>query len=306
MANPRFDARRPTNAQSRMPAEARVALPCFGIHRRFVRRMVCLGLAIGWSFFTGLGTVAAQTNPIVDAARLRQERIKSLDITFRISETVSKGGMKTVFGSETKGKSYPDKDTIIESENRLVISGARFRYENNHPGWHGQTGVLLQSNYVVVSNDNEAKSYYPEGVGNQGGPAGVVYSDEPPSEFKLFLLVPWTLGFRGLDGRFAARLMSDGQPGKALLAIDRSKCMQFVWASQAGSTTYWADPSIDHLPRRIQYERGFVLRDQIDIQYRRDLQNNEWLPDSWTHTQFDKDGRVLVSSKMKTVQTSVN
>ena len=83
-----------------------------------------------------VGQPGKMDDPAVTAARVRQERIKTAAIEFKVTEVYSKGSVSEGNPVIKKGSIAPPDETTLESTNRFVIDGTKTRYEGNHFLWH--------------------------------------------------------------------------------------------------------------------------------------------------------------------------
>ena len=254
-----------------------------------------------------LGEVGAQpdaTSPIVKAAQSRQDLIKTVDVEFKLTETISKGGLSDTLA--LRGAAVPREETHLQSTNRLVIDGTKVRYEHNHPIMNLEHGKPFAKKYVSVFNGNLAKSFHPNGIGPDETTVGVIGSGPKIMDIKSYVLTPITLAFRGLDPAIAPFSIADFEPTGVTLPIDGAACCEYKFTPWKESVlTIWADPAKDHVVRRLRVEKNGRLAEQQDISYRRDDRWG-WIPTTWVRNRYTANSQVGITSTVSVETIRLN
>lgn len=255
------------------------------------------------------GQAADGNDPVVVAARARQESVKSLNIKFKWKEIVAKGG-KTRLIEDIRHKTtgpIPAKETTIVSENTFVVDGEKIRFQRNHPTWDTD-GNLVEKNFIGVFNGFIAKNYFPDGMGMRAASQGIIRKEARLEDTKWFVLNPITLTFCGLNPAITAYSISDMNPTGAKLPIDGTMCVEYAAKPSVDSIiSCWVDPEKDHVIRRIRKQRQGRLLDQADIRFRPNSNGAfKWVPESWTRTEYSQAGTVLSTSSVEVLELHLN
>jgi hypothetical protein len=68
----------------------------------------------------------------IDAARVREERLRTLVISWKVTTLVPKG---SIMLADPTGQPLPRADKTYESNHTLILDGTRYRQEDKNPGW---------------------------------------------------------------------------------------------------------------------------------------------------------------------------
>lgn len=166
------------------------------------------GLAILWAILAVEATegqdVARKGRDPVAAAKARQDRVKTLDITFKWKQVLARGAKSEAYQLPPPLKMrgvVPEKETTLEAVNRLVLNGDKLRYENNTPIWRIPEGTMAPSRHAVSVYDGTiAKSLYRDG----GAPNGWIMRTAGHDDGKAITLLPIMLTFRAMSPAMSA------------------------------------------------------------------------------------------------------
>lgn len=250
---------------------------------------------------TGAGAASA-----VEAARIRQETVKTAVFEFRRTEVTVAGGSSETFSDLANPKVLvPAKETTLVSTNRLVIDGDKVRFEDNHPIWHMPDGKLFQTRAVGVFNGTVANKFFPAGVSGRGDPVGVIEAEANPKMVRSYLLAPITMTLRGLNPAFNGYPVNELKATGVTLPIEGASCEErSIKTAPDGLASFWFDPGKDFILKRIRTQKGGRTVGQTDVQYRQDGSN--WVPISWVMNQYSTAGRVLVTNKVEVLDVRLN
>jgi hypothetical protein len=77
--------------------------------------------------------LSSQTDPAMEAAKVRQDAVKTASIKFKRTEVVPRGSMSDSAPVQFKGRApWPADDFTLESVELLLLDGAKYCYEDNH------------------------------------------------------------------------------------------------------------------------------------------------------------------------------
>jgi hypothetical protein len=252
---------------------------------------------------------AEKEDPFTKAAEARQAAIKTLDVAFRLTEVVSKGG---VSGRQPGGRSgekgaRPDKETTLKSVNRLVVDGGKLRLEMNHPIRFASGLDRFRS--LTTYEKRVGRLYYPEGIEMDGKPSGLIDREVHLSIMHATRLLPLTMTFRGLDDNFVAHPVPALTRTGATRSIGGSECPEYAFLeNKQPLLTVWVDPAKDYNVVRIRRSgrEASGATELLDVQYRKD-ERHGWLPVSWVQTDTaQQGGKVLSTTKAEVVKMKVN
>jgi hypothetical protein len=195
----------------------------------------------------------------------------------------------------------PAQQTSRESKNRLVISGNRIRYENNHPILTLQTNGWSENIDLSVSDGSRQKKYHgPVSGANRKNSYGILAS---PSRGRIAhdtLQLPMMLAARGYDGDLSLITYSGGlRPTGETLQVRGRRCVAYKQPSQ--NLTVWVDETEGHSPRRAQLSPKGVTDTQIEIESGVEPSSGLVLPKSWAESHYSANGKLR-----KTVAVTVD
>jgi hypothetical protein len=250
-------------------------------------------------FWNGLALTAE--DPAVAAARKRQEAIKSFDIEFKRTEVIPQGW----FTKEPKGAlpgPRPEKDVTLESVNRVVVDGKKFRFEDNHP----IRGILeFASSRLVCSFDGTfEKGWFHHGTRNQSVPTGWIKIGTREGILSEAAMRPIWLSVAIPYSEVLPYNITSWKPTGATRVIDNTKDLEYEIRRSRGATRFYLDPSKDSAICRIENEVEGAIQDGWDIKNRR-VEPVGWLPDSWVYTSYE-NGQLRRSSNVQITRIRLN
>jgi hypothetical protein len=234
-------------------------------------------------------------DPLVKAATERQERCRSVDVRFTVSEFVVKGSY-TALAAETPGPgratnaTIPPNDTTIESDNRLIIDGNRVRFENNHPQWQLPEGSLNRKPLISVANDKLGKVLFTQGIGSGSEVNGIVRPTARSDEVRHYMLVPLLMHFRGADSLLCPYPVESLKSTARRFSIAGKEYQEYLYSASKDmdiEALYSCDTY--HLYRLRKLRRG-IPSEQYEVAARQD--GGELVPFSWARTEYDTHGKV--------------
>ena len=202
-----------------------------------------------------LGQAEKGVDPAVAAARARQEFAKTVVLEFKQTDVEQPGGRSGELDAEMRKarghtKTVPEKETVSESKNRMVLDGAKMRIENNHPMWSMVDGKLWPCPRVEVTDGETGKHLYSLGLGTDDKPKGRVHGAADLMEFRQARLNPIFFAFRGIDPEVCPYPMAVFKPTGASVPIGLSVCKEYVVNRGDAVITAWFDPGADYAIRR--------------------------------------------------------
>jgi hypothetical protein len=250
----------------------------------------------------------AADDPALRAALHRQEVVKTAYIEFKQVEVIVKGGVTEDTPAMFKpAKSVPDEETTLESRNRFIIDGEKYRYEDNHPTWHLPDGKLKKRSLVAFSNGETAKDFFPQDVSGEGGPVGTIQNGPRQEWVKSFVLTPIRMAFRGDNPAISSYILSEIKSAGRTSFLGRLPCQEYaIDYPNGGRITFLLDPEKDYVVRRArnQNNKGHIT-DQTDVEYRpHDVAG--WVPSSWVFNKYSKAGNTLRTTRVEVVELHVN
>jgi hypothetical protein len=241
------------------------------------------------------------------AARRRQDAVKTIMIEYKRTEVLARGSKSEDEDGPLKPKTtVPDKEMTIESTNRLVIDGVKVRIEDNHPRWLMPAGKLLETKQVGLFDGAIAKSFFSEGLRDDGSPMGYILRDHELEQVKFIALIPITLTIRAFQPAIDPLPMGDMKPTGMTLPIGGVACQEYAMDYGTSThTTCWLDASKDYAVRRIRMQFRGRLSAQTDVtSYRHE--DWGWIPTAWVCNQYSSAGAVLRADKMQVLELRVN
>lgn len=237
----------------------------------------------------------AQDDPALAAAKSRQESVRTAFIKFKRTEFVPQDGITDAAAPPGPGAPPPPDDVTRESVNLLVLDGAKFRFEDNHPV--SPTGGRWVNQRVVHAFDGSVTAtLWPWGLSGSASPAGAVADGAPHVSVLPFPLAPLGQTLRALDpalNPYRRTLM--GPTGNTLL-LDGAPCREYRLDVPI---RLWLDPDRDYVARR------FVTgARRLDVTYRQ--VSGVWVPDSWTVSRLGPGGDARVTDRVEVLEVNLN
>jgi len=179
------------------------------------------------------------------------------------------------------------------------------RFENNHPTWHGVTGVLMATSTVAVSTDVISKSLLVfKDLEHPMDGSGTIRGASDRMDLSHIAIAPILLGFRGADAEICPHSILTMKRTGASIPIDESICHEFAATIGAMSLAYWIDPEKSHNVRRIARSHRNKLVHQMDITYMRD-EKWGWLAQSWVYNDFDAEGGFVRKTTVRVAKYTI-
>jgi hypothetical protein len=279
-------------------------------NRDWLARAVATSIAL--VFAVGLvdavqGRAVETTAELVEKARARQKQVKSFDLKLKQTEVVAAGAVsdmtKNTPGLASKSP-VPAKRTTLTSENRLVVRGTNFRYEDNHPTWFMPAGTLHPRSQIMVSNGTAAKSFFPKGMTGDRGAVGLIETQGWHRMATASSYVPVMMAFRGLEPTLAAYDVRRLKPTGVTLPVGGVTCSRFEQGTAAAlRQVFWMDDA--GLLRRFQSETKGKLTRQYDVRYERRY-GQDAFPVSWVMVEYSREGSVTKETTVEVVEATLD
>ena len=247
------------------------------------------------------GFALAADDPAIAAARKRQEAIKSFDIEFKRTEVIPKGW----FTKEPKGAlpgPRPETDTTLESVNRVVVDGKKYRFEDNHP----IQGILefVSSKFVCCFDGSVEKGWFHHGVPNQSVATGWIKAGTRQGILSGNAIAPVWLSANGPYPDILSFRIVDMRPVAEAQTPQGGKNAEYEITQGHRRIRFWLDPMKDYAIRRIEDEVDGTLKERWIIQ-NREFERLGWLPESWVYTHY-ASGQETRSSNVQITKTRLN
>ena len=264
--------------------------------------MRCLGLLVLVAVAMRL---AAQTpeDLALTAARKRQEKFRMLEVRFKRTDDVRKGALSAMIGaSETKQPALPATDSRIESVNRVVLDGKRFRYESRHPVFNIESGTWAKVHDVNATNGKIAKTIHDNGPGVR--PTGRIEGVPRCHRADDVILSPLACFYRWADPMLCAYPIMRFKPTGEKQSVAGKECLVYSFTRGTFAVKAMIDPALDHLARRVQSWRNGKLDIQTDISYG-PVGGFAVFPRAWTISFMNPDGRLRESRNLAVLEVRV-
>jgi hypothetical protein len=235
------------------------------------------------------------------AARKRQEALKTVEFAFSRTD-VAMPARYTIPGladPKKPAKLIPEKETVVESkDNRVIFDGVRGRLENRHPMWHGQTGKLLLSTLIGVTDGVTEKSHLQQPrEGEKDSSIGKIGRSGTFSELAHEILLPFAFHCRPLDPQFCPTPLTDFVSAGKAETVSGMPCELYrTKDTGANGWEVWLDPKRDYIVVRLRHLLNGKVAMDTHVFY--DQSNGGmWLPSHWKITQY---GHEAVQSIFRT------
>ena len=224
--------------------------------------------------------------PALDAARRRDEQLKTVSVRWKVTTFVPKGGR---MDADPVGLPLPRNDLTVESTHRLLLDGDRFREEHDDPGLRRQ---VPSPGDGVFTFDGERSFHRIYHNGRDNTADLIVERANARAGFGSVATSPIALWCRG-SGRhpYAA---SDRRTRTAIREeLDGSPVLRINSNDPDGqlSWSYFLDPRREYVVRRIRHESSGTV-EVTDIEYH-GAPDGGSVPGGWT-TIKTRTGDMLV------------
>jgi hypothetical protein len=274
------------------------------IARRSLMKPATVVLILSSAFFGPSARLSA-ADPLFVAAKERQAAAKTVVVRFSASEFYANG---SVNATERLAKgTIPAEDTTLESaDNSLKFDESKVRLETNQPIWHVSKGIPVEYHMLTVVNGKHSKMYFPNGMGNDGVPEGIIGRNATTSNTGYYILTPLTTHFRGADPYISPYILGEARATGKALPINDFKCTEYILAVGDGMTaSLWADAEHGYAIRRVTRSRLGKMTDQVDIAYREEPGFGP-VPATWTRNVFDAEGHTIRTLKVEVTEIKIN
>jgi hypothetical protein len=275
-----------------------------------MRAVACLLVAVSSAALMAspaAGQVVPPNAPAVAAARARQEKGKTLEMVLKKTEVVARGAVTNrAIPSLRPEQVIPKKEMTAESRSRLVITGEKYRIENNHPSPIFPIAKWNKTTVLAVFNGATAKMWFPQNLDGKGGRMGIVARDARIAGTGMHGLAPLRWTVRGMDPVFCHDTINKLNPSGATLAIEGAPCQECrIPPSQQITSSYWLDPKKDYVIRRFRSQSRVRVLKQIDVRYQPHAVCG-WVPVSWVCKEYSPEGAVLFTSTWEVLDLRIN
>jgi hypothetical protein len=256
--------------------------------------------------FPAAGRPAEEESPAVAAARARQDLVKTLDVTFKVTEVIPKGSISDA-NPEAYGKRapVPANEWTAVAISHMVIDGEMVYYENNYPNWsnlYALNGGLSIQSMISVSDGSIVKAFIPSGMRGSGHSEGLIRKDRQGVWMQAYLM-PITMTFHGSKPALFHPLVTGMKPTGNILPIDWTPCQEHMMSLNASKDErVWVDPEKDYVIRRYTGVFGEGL---ADIRYRRDDAWG-WVPESWIHHEVGRNSVLRKTHFVNVLEMRIN
>ncbi|HYT94680.1 MAG TPA: hypothetical protein VEL76_38545 [Gemmataceae bacterium] len=254
-----------------------------------------------------LGQPKVALSPAAKAAQEREEAVKTLELKFKRTEVIAKGGVSARDPPPLRPKfPVPDQETTLAATNRLVLDGLKFRYEDNHPVFVFPEARLHKHAAITWYDGSVSRELMPNEIKKGMGQFGTIHGSGRANDLKGIELLPLLLTFRPVHPLLGNSRFSTLKPSGVTLPIEGVSCEEYVVTTSATKEQgYWLDPSKGYVVRRIRREVGGHVGEQIDVRYGREEQGIP-IPTSWVRRQYSPQGEVLTTTTFEVSEVRIN
>lgn len=242
--------------------------------------------------------VLSADKPLVDAANRRAARHPIVDVRFHVEESIVKGGLSALSGNalaRSGTTTIPNEDVTVVSENRWVLDGNKYRFENNHPMWNMMRGEMSTMKNLSVSDGEISKTLHTDDRETSFRPWGVIHADLTSEGIQHALAAPLAIHFRGNDKSLSFFSVKELKLQANNVPVNGVKCDEY--RLQTGSTSsysFYFDPARDYILRKLRKMRQGKVAEQYDVEF--SATGSDATPSRWTYTRFGADGKTLSTS----------
>jgi hypothetical protein len=246
-------------------------------------------------------------DPAWKAAQARQAAVKTLEVEFRVTAVIARGGISQLRpGAPKTAIIVPAKEATVSAVDRLLIDGEMYRTEFHALLRHPVSDVFTPIKEISTFNGSVATRFFPHGLSKDGKPSGTIRPATEHSAFRTYDAIPVALTYRGLQRSFTPHLVTDLKPTGATRLLGDSVCNEYVMNLITGAPlTCWLDPNRDYHIVRMETQTPGKASEELAIHYRQ-LEGFGWAPASWVRRQLSPSGVLWRSWKVDVLKFRVN
>lgn len=249
-------------------------------------------------------------SPTAVAARTRQERLRTVTFVYRLKETSESSSVfNEGFRRGAEEKQPPNQRRQHESINRLVFDGDRIRHEDNHPTPDMRVLDWVDSVTVEVSDGTTVKKlHHPKSGATRQNAVAKISTPKTDSIADIRMHMPFHVCCRGWKNPACrnAFTLPPFLPTATTLKLGGRTLAEYANPDYAPARL-WVDPAEGHSLRRVRYqsESGKAIG-QTEIRSQLHEASGQWLPQSWTHTDYDGNGKVKREFEITVISVAVD
>jgi hypothetical protein len=289
------------------------------------RKTICWVVALTGSFlavlvnpFRAHGQTGITIEKIAKIWRDRQERLKSVQLTWTERETVPKGAVSSfllsALGADDAtrrmkdmgiepGEVIPPIDTTFDVAVSLSLDGEKVRHVRDDQQWSAKAKSFVAQPETTVFDGATGKTFRPVAATWMSWPSGIVKARNPIGS--SLYLSPVMMSFRPFHTEMrlfdVESLVLTGR--RAM--VDGNWCLEALQRMQTYEQRVWLDPSRDFVMVRFLSTQKERLTRKIDVRYRQHSPSL-WLPDSWEIVMFHPDGKLERSMRGTLASCEIN
>ena len=234
--------------------------------------MIRNSIAIVFLLFASFA-FATEPDPLIVAARTRQDRSKTVVIEYKQASTVTM----------TATPARPQSQATTSADNRIVLDGSKARVEDNNPAISSIQGFTRHAE-IEVFDGKVSRTFFPKGYDIDPAPRhSSKYPLEPGLPDAVFLY------FRGLDSSLRLQTLESLNPTGVRKAVDGKQCIEYEFIERNVATHYWIDPAKGFAVSRVESECQGKIFGRTMISYRSDAEHG-WVPSGWRIENFNENG----------------
>src|SRR5262245_25298170 len=236
----------------------------------------------------------ANDDPVVAAARKREEATKILVVEVRSTDFLAKR-------SAAEQNAPPEKPTS-ESLHRFVIDDEKLRVEWNYTEPSGaQPPLNLRT--VTVWDGSLRKCLQCQ---EPREPNRFLATTSRDQRLRFGILpLPLAITFRGLNRGMNGYRVDEMKPTGATETIDGQVCREYTFQPGNLGAILWFDPESDFVLRRLVIKYDGKVGRQYDIRYR-ELRGLGSAPVGWTFLLYELDGGIRLRTEVEILKTEFN
>ncbi len=236
--------------------------------------------------------VALADEAFVEAARRRQDAVRTADVRFTLTETWKREAFQVV---------VPPGDLTVASANRIVLDGAKVRVEDNHPVRLGGTYRFLHPERIGVFDGVLERSFYPRGTDGESSASGILHRPGKSDGVRHAAGRPIALALRGVTGGLGFPTIDKFKATGATLEIDGSPCDEVAF----NDAKAWLDPARGHVVRRSVIAAGNGRTYRENATYRPHPACG-FVPSGWVVEESLADGTVVRTVRAEITSLEIN
>jgi hypothetical protein len=250
---------------------------------------------------------------ILNAWKARRDAIRTARLDWESNGFRTKGSLMSLDEAQentVNGKpiptEIPDRDVSVSGSNVLIVDLDKLSHRGVEASWSHDQRQFVPCQFHCATNGRLDARW--TGPGALAYSSGHVNSGNKSSAVDLTALEPLLLAVRVNHPDFIQEKLTGFAPKTEPELWNGQKCLILESAAieKKRGWQYWIDPAKGYsIVRKLYILDGGNIRRQLEIEYKQH-EKSVWLPERWTNTGFDANGKIAISDSVQVTRSEIN